>query len=127
MKKEKSFIKIILSNWYVLKASSDLSVIDLLIPIEQCLDKLTHNGELKQTDLLILSAYRDGYNFEEIAKIVKMTRQTVSNRIDSIVSRLETLLVRLLVGSQFLHLQSEGQACKSLHSETSSSYLDQGE
>jgi DNA-binding NarL/FixJ family response regulator len=92
MKKEKSFIKTILSNWYMLNTSINLDIIDLLIPLEQALKKLESNGELRSIDLLILSAFKDGYKYEEIAKIVKMSRQTVSNRIDSIVSRLETLL-----------------------------------
>lgn len=92
MTKTKSYIREILSNWYIFNESSNEEIIDVMIPIQEALQKMKDNGELNQSDLAILDAYNRGFNYEEIAMITKLTRQTVSTRIKDIGRRLEIIL-----------------------------------
>lgn len=63
-----------------------------MIPIEQSLETLNKQGHLSELDIVILQAYQSGFRIEEIAKIVKVSRQTVSSRIDAMVTLLANLL-----------------------------------
>lgn len=92
MKKMKSYIQEVLSNWYVLRESSDERIIDVLIPVEQAVHKMNESGELSQSDKIILEAYNRGFDYQEIAIITSLTRQTVSSRINNISKRLESIL-----------------------------------
>lgn len=92
MKKDKLNINIILNHWYIIKSLDSIDALYFVIPIEEALEKLIENHELRGDDFTILDAYQKGYNIREIAKITKISRQTVSTRLDSIVKRLETLI-----------------------------------
>lgn len=96
MTKDKSYIKIILQNWYFLKESEDTDIIDVLVPVHQALERLQESGEVTDLDLSILEAYKRGFNYGEIATITKITRQTVSTRIESI-----SLLIQSLLGNSY--------------------------
>jgi DNA-directed RNA polymerase specialized sigma24 family protein len=90
MTEGKLFIKEILSNWHILSASTNVEVIDIIIPIEQALQRVS--GELTDSDIMILDCYTRGYTYEEIAKIAKVSRQTASSRIKSISRRIEAMI-----------------------------------
>ena len=90
MTKAKSYIREILNNWYIFLESDNIEIIDIMIPIQWALDKM--QGELSLSDLMILEAYNRGFNYKEIAMITKLTRQTVSSRIEDIAIRIESIL-----------------------------------
>lgn len=92
MIKTKSYIKEVLNNWYIFSESTNEEIIDVLIPVEQALDRMNENGELSPSDLVILEAYNRGFNYKEIAMITRLTRQTVSSRLEDIIKRLEIIL-----------------------------------
>jgi DNA-binding NarL/FixJ family response regulator len=92
MKKARLYIKEILNNWYILESSDSLEVLDVLIPVANAIELLRSHGELTDTDLTIIEAYRQGYKYEEISKLTKISRQTISNRIRNIASRIESTI-----------------------------------
>lgn len=92
MIKTKLYIKEVLNNWYIFNESTNEEVIDILIPIEKALNQMNENGELSQSDLLILESFHRGFNYKEIAMITRLTRQTVSSRLEDIITRLEIIL-----------------------------------
>lgn len=85
-------IKVILNNWYIIKALDSVEASDITLPIEQGLERLIFNKILDEDDIIILETFRQGFNINEIAKLTKISRQTVSSRIDDIVIKLELLL-----------------------------------
>jgi DNA-binding NarL/FixJ family response regulator len=92
MTKTKSYIKDVLNNWYIISETSNEEIRDLLIQFNKALQQMDLNGELSQSDVMILEAFNRGFNYKEIAMITKLTRQTVSTRIEDISKRLETIL-----------------------------------
>lgn len=92
MTKTKSYIRELLSNWYIFNESSNEEIIDVIIPIEEALERMNKNKELSSSDLKILEAYNRGFNYEEISAITKLTRQTVSTRIKDISTRIESIM-----------------------------------
>lgn len=92
MTKTKSYIKEVLNNWYIFSESTNEEIIDVLIPVEKALNRMNDNGEFSPSDLVILEAYNRGFNYKEIAMITRLTRQTVSSRLEYIIKRLEIIL-----------------------------------
>lgn len=91
MIKGKLPIKLILSNWYILLDSQSLEIVDIISSIQSAIYKMYDTGELDEDDLMILDTYQQGYNFEEISKLIKISRQTISNRINRIAARIEII------------------------------------
>lgn len=92
MIKTKSYIREVLNNWYIFSESTNEEIIDVLIPVEKALNQMNDNGEFSPSDLVILEAYNRGFNYKEIAMITRLTRQTVSSRLEDIIKRLEIIL-----------------------------------
>lgn len=92
MTKMKSSIKVILSNWYFIKALDTPESVDILLPVEQAIEKLSNSGEFTELDIVIINAYKVGFNLEEMSKLIKISRQTVATHIERIVTRLQVVL-----------------------------------
>jgi hypothetical protein len=92
MIKGKSPIKLILSNWYILRNSKNLDIIDIVSSVEAALSKMADSKELDETDFMILWNYQQGYNAEEISRLTKISRQTVSARLNRIEFRLTSIM-----------------------------------
>lgn len=89
---EKSSIKRILKNWTQLRYSNSFEVMETLIPIEDAILDLKERNIFNREDILILEAFRDGYNYSEISRLFGMSRQTVSSRINRICTAIVTEL-----------------------------------
>ena len=77
-------IKQILKEWHFYISSEDLSVLDILMPIQTSITILVDTGQLDDKDISIIDAFSSGYNYSEISRLFKISRQTVASRIDRI-------------------------------------------